>query len=145
MSEGLVEITKPTTSKGSHYHKAYYAYSGMVEFNSTVSINSGELLIEINSFANPYPREKRRVSSFVYDFLSETEQPTSLRNMGLTHSKSMFLTNAGRSLKRLCRSFVPLSLMSRCRRSKQKSVIFTIYTIYGMMMNAGITFSATDS
>lgn len=70
MSEGLTEIPKPTTSKGSRYHKAYYAYSGVVNDNPSVSINSGELLIEINSFANPFPREKRRVSSFINDFLS---------------------------------------------------------------------------
>lgn len=71
MSDGLREIPKPTTSKGSHYHKAYYSYSGIVNDNPLVSINSGELLIEINSFANPYPRERRCVSSFIYDFLSE--------------------------------------------------------------------------
>lgn len=69
MSNGLIEKPKPTTSKGSRYHKAYYAYSDITNSDPTTSINSGELLIEINSFANPYPREKHCISSFLYEFL----------------------------------------------------------------------------
>lgn len=83
MSEGLAEIQKPTTSKGSHYHKAYYAYSGIVDSNPATSINSGELLIEINSFANPYPRERRQISSFVYDFLLEQGAYDIIKEFGL--------------------------------------------------------------
>lgn len=83
MSAGLTEITKPATSKGSRYHKAYYAYSGIVNDNPSRSINSGELLIEINSFANPYPREKRQISSFIHDFLSENEATDIIEEYGL--------------------------------------------------------------
>jgi len=83
MSEGLTEIPKPSTSKGSHYHKAYYAYPGILNANTAISINSGEILIEINSFANPYPREKRRISSFIYDFLSENAASDIIEEYGL--------------------------------------------------------------
>lgn len=69
MSNELTEIPKPTTNKGSRYHKAYYAYPCIYNKNPAVSINSGELLIEINSFANPYPRDTQRISCFIYDFL----------------------------------------------------------------------------
>ncbi len=69
MSEGLTEIVKPTTSKGSRYHKAYYVYPSASKIQSIGFINSGELLLEINSFANPYPIEKRPVRSFIHDFL----------------------------------------------------------------------------
>lgn len=67
MTEGLIEIAKPSTSKGSRYHKAYYSYA--TTGNHTNFINTGEVLVEINSFANPYPYQKRRITSFVYDFL----------------------------------------------------------------------------
>lgn len=83
MSDGLTEIQKPATSKGSRYHKAYYAYSGIVNGNQAISINSGELLIEINSFANPYPREKRRISSFIYEFLSSNSATDIVDEYGL--------------------------------------------------------------
>lgn len=83
MSEGLTEVQKPATSKGSRYHKAYYAYSGIVSGNSAISINSGELLIEINSFANPYPRENRCISSFIYEFLSANSATDIVDKYGL--------------------------------------------------------------
>lgn len=83
MSDGLTEVQKTTTSKGSRYHKAYYAYSGIVFGNPAISINSGELLIEINSFANPYPREKRRISSFIYEFLSANSATDIAEEYGL--------------------------------------------------------------
>lgn len=83
MSDGLTEIPKPTTSKGSRYHKAYYAYLGIVNDNPAISINSGELLIEINSFATPYPRENRRISSFIYKFLSTNSASDIVEEYGL--------------------------------------------------------------
>jgi hypothetical protein len=72
MTTGLVEIVKPTTSKGSHYHKAYYAYPREVSAELS-SINAGEVLLEINAFANPHPFDKRRITSFVYEFLEKHE------------------------------------------------------------------------
>lgn len=69
MSQGLTEIVKPTTSKGSRYHKAYYSYPKSGNYPLHSFVNAGELLIEINSFANPYPYEKKRLTTFVHDFL----------------------------------------------------------------------------
>lgn len=70
MTDGLVEVVKPSTSKGSRYHKAYYSYPRTGNSQLHSFINNGELLVEINSFANPYPYEKRRLVSFIYDFLT---------------------------------------------------------------------------
>ncbi len=73
MTEGLEEIVVPgKTSKGSHYHKAYYHYSQVVESVSATSINPGQILVEINSFANPYPCEKREIQSFLADFFQKS-------------------------------------------------------------------------
>lgn len=91
MTEGLVEISKPTTSKGSRYHKAYYAYSGILDENSSASIKFGEILIEINSFANPFPRERWRISSFIYDFLSENEATDIIEEYGLEQFEVLVL------------------------------------------------------
>ena len=70
MTQGLDEVQKPSTSKGSHYYKAYYKYPQVV--GGTVgAVSSGELLVEINSFANPYPYQKCRIESFLTAFLRQ--------------------------------------------------------------------------
>jgi hypothetical protein len=63
----------PITSKGSLFRKSVYAYlkTGDVRFYQGVS---DKLIIEINSFANPYPYEKLGISSLISSFLSENNQ-----------------------------------------------------------------------
>lgn len=70
MTEGLDEIDMPGfTSKGSHYHRAYYSYPRAVDSLQVGAIKAGQLLVEINSFANPYPFQKCKLQSFLTDFL----------------------------------------------------------------------------
>lgn len=73
MTEGLEEIPIPgKTSKGSHYYKAYYHYPLVMESQAATSINPGQILVEINSFANPYPFERRVIQSFLTTFLQQS-------------------------------------------------------------------------
>ena len=73
MTEGLDEIDMPGfTSKGSHYHKAYYSYPRAIDSLQVGAIKAGQLLVEINSFANPYPFQKCKLQSFLTDFLQKT-------------------------------------------------------------------------
>lgn len=73
MTEGLVEIVIPgKTSKGSHYHKAYYHYPQVMETQAATSINPGQILVEINSFANPYPYERLAIESFLTTFFRQS-------------------------------------------------------------------------
>lgn len=73
MTEGLDELVIPgITSKGSHYHKAFYKYPRAVEISQVGAIKAGQLLVEINSFANPYPFTKRTIESFLTDFFEMT-------------------------------------------------------------------------
>ena len=70
MTVGLEEIVIPgVTSKGSHYRKAFYAYPRAVATEQVGAIKAGQLLVEINSFANPYPSQKCTLSSFLTDFI----------------------------------------------------------------------------
>ena len=70
MTAGLEEIVIPgVTSKGSHYHKAFYAYPRAVAIEQVGAIKAGQILVEINSFANPYPSQKCTLSSFLTDFI----------------------------------------------------------------------------
>lgn len=72
MTDGLTEVVKDTTSKGSRYHKAYYAYPTISTIPTTSAVRAGELLLEINSFANPYPWEMRTIRCFITDFLIQS-------------------------------------------------------------------------
>lgn len=73
MTLGLSEINIPgSTSKGSHYYKAFYNYPREVESTQVGAIKAGQLLIEINSFANPYPSERCTLKSFLTDFFVQT-------------------------------------------------------------------------
>jgi len=73
MTVGLDEIVIPgVTSKGSHYHKAFYAYPRAVAAEQVGAIKAGQLLVEINSFANPYPSQKCTLSSFLTDFIVQS-------------------------------------------------------------------------
>ena len=55
------------TSKGSRFRKSVFEYSG-IDKNS----RSNKLIVEVNSFANPFPFQKRKINSFVFDFLMQT-------------------------------------------------------------------------
>ena len=73
MTAGLKEIVIPgVTSKGSHYRKAFYAYPRAVATEQVGAIKAGQLLVEINSFANPYPSQKCTLSSFLTDFIVQS-------------------------------------------------------------------------
>jgi len=73
MTAGLEEIVIPgITSKGFHYHKAFYAYPRAVATEQVGAIKAGQLLVEINSFANPYPSQKCTLSSFLTEFIIQS-------------------------------------------------------------------------
>ena len=72
MSQGLVEVLKPDTRKYSKYRKVYYEYPKVTENNQIVSVNSGQILLEVVSFANPYPYHKVLIKSFITEYLEKS-------------------------------------------------------------------------
>ena len=76
MSEDLEELDIPgATSKGSHYHKAFYSYPRVISTEQVGAIKTGQILIEISAFGNPYPFERRIVQSFLSDFFIKAGHP----------------------------------------------------------------------
>ena len=70
MATDLQEIAIPNvTSKGSRFYKAIYQYQNLVGLTSS-AVKTGQLLIEINTYANPYPYIKQEFSSFLADYLT---------------------------------------------------------------------------
>ncbi|MDR0430214.1 MAG: nucleotidyl transferase AbiEii/AbiGii toxin family protein [Tannerellaceae bacterium] len=70
MTFGLEEKVIPgVTSKGSRFYKAIYLYPNLIGLTSA-TVKAGQLLIEINTYANPYPYVKQEVTSFVSEYLT---------------------------------------------------------------------------
>lgn len=70
MSDGLTPIDRPgLTSKGSRYRKSYFLYPQVDGIAPIGSMLAGQLLIEINSFANPYPFGRHKVGNFILSYL----------------------------------------------------------------------------
>ena len=69
MASDLEEkVVKGVTSKGSRFYRSIYLYPN---FNNTdtSTVKAGQLLIEINTYGNPYPYVKEKISSFMGDYL----------------------------------------------------------------------------
>ena len=56
------------TSKGSRFRKSVFEYSSIDK-----QYKNNRLIVEINSFANPFPYQQCTIKSFIYDFLEETK------------------------------------------------------------------------
>ncbi len=87
MTVGLDEIPAPgVTSKGSSYYKAIYGYDRLAELNDSVTgtpIKLGQIMVEINSFANPYPYEKCVIDTFIGTYLSSSGNHDFIEHYGL--------------------------------------------------------------
>ncbi|WP_332457684.1 nucleotidyl transferase AbiEii/AbiGii toxin family protein [Petrimonas sp.] len=55
------------TSKGSRYRKSLFRYPSIQKIDP-----NNRLIVEINSFANPIPFQKRIIQSMLFDFLDQT-------------------------------------------------------------------------
>jgi len=71
---GLTELREPEiTSKGSMYRKSVFQYTTVL--NNRLSGNIPKrIILEINSFANPYPYVKKEITSFIADYQLETNR-----------------------------------------------------------------------
>jgi len=84
MTAGMDEVDVPgVTSKGSRYYKAMYAYPNVLGKAIKGTVNSGQLLVEINTFSNPYPYIAKELDSFIGEFLRITGNEAIIGEYGL--------------------------------------------------------------
>ncbi len=75
MSEGLEEVVgDPITRKTSAYYKQLYIFPTAMSITGSLPIRQGQILLEINSFGNPYPFVPIEIKSFITEFLQTQEQ-----------------------------------------------------------------------
>ena len=74
MTTGIPETDMPgSTSKGSRYRKTYHSYkSTLTENDSRMQLLGNYVIVEINSFANPFPYVRLEIESFITQFLRES-------------------------------------------------------------------------
>ncbi|MDR1116404.1 MAG: nucleotidyl transferase AbiEii/AbiGii toxin family protein [Tannerella sp.] len=79
----LTEIVEPgVTRKGSVYRKSLFQYPSNINSRLVTNIQK-RVIVEINSFANPYPFVQQEITSFIAEFLTETYQTEAIREFGL--------------------------------------------------------------
>lgn len=84
MAEGLTPIDIPGRSKKtSLYRKSYYSYPRISVLGTNAAVNAGQILIETNAFANPYPHFIRTISSFITSFLEKHHANDIIKQYGL--------------------------------------------------------------
>lgn len=83
MSAGLEEVPNPATRKYSKYRKAFYRYPVTIENGIVGAINPGQILLEIVSFANPYPYQKVFIMSFLTEYLEKAGRNDIIETFGM--------------------------------------------------------------
>lgn len=83
MFAGLEEVRNPATRKYSKYRKAFYRYPITEENEIIGAINHGQILLEIVSFANPYPYQKIFIKSFLTEYLERTNRNDIIEEFGM--------------------------------------------------------------
>ena len=68
ITPGLTEIQMDgVTSKGSRYRKSVFEYDTI-----ETTLKNNKLIVEVNSFANPFPFQPLTIKSFIFDFFTQT-------------------------------------------------------------------------
>ncbi len=84
MTSGLEEVVvHGVTSKGLRYYKAVYSYPNVLSRAIKETVNIGQLLVEINSFANPYPYVSKDIDCFIAQFFRQTNNEALIEEYGL--------------------------------------------------------------
>ncbi|GHS85826.1 hypothetical protein FACS1894201_05990 [Bacteroidia bacterium] len=79
----LTEIEEVgVTRKGSVYRKSLFQYPSNINSRLVNNIQK-RIIVEINSFANPYPFVQQEITSFIAEFLTATNQAEVIQEYGL--------------------------------------------------------------
>ncbi|MDD4437722.1 MAG: nucleotidyl transferase AbiEii/AbiGii toxin family protein [Tissierellia bacterium] len=130
----FTEIVEPNiTSKGSMFRKSVFEYpsfiSGILSGNT-----ANRIIVEINSFANPYPYTKQRITSFISEFLMETNRIETIESYGL----QAFSLNVLDKRRTMIEKFVSLVRFSFSENPSQAvaSKIRHFYDLYYLVKDA---------
>ena len=130
ITRGFAEIQKNgVTSKGSRFRKSVYSYDSLIRKSN---ITQSSIIVEINSFANPYPFVKMEIESFITQLLNETGKTDIIQQYEL----APFTVNVLDKRQTLIEKLVSLVRFSQLGISGISSKICHFYDIHHLLQDA---------
>jgi len=130
MTKELTELDMPeVTSKGSMFRKSVFEYESI-----DVKNKGNRLIVEVNSFANPFLYQSIMIKSLVYDFLYQTGNSAFIGQYGLEPFKLNVLNKEQTMLEKLV-SLIRFSFDGHEADSISKKIRH-FYDLYFLMKDA---------
>lgn len=127
------------TSKGSRFRKSVFEYVSTDKSNQ-----NNKLIVEVNSFANPFPFQRLTIQSFVFDFLMQTGNKKYIEQYNL-QSFEVNVLNKEQTLLEKMVSLIRFSFEENTVESISKKIRH-FYDLYFLMKNPECAeFVASDS
>ena len=127
------------TSKGSRFRKSVFEYVSIDKGNA-----NNKLIVEINSFANPFPFQKLSIQSMVFDFLMKTGNEKYIEQYSLRPFEVNVLSKEQTLIEKLV-SLIRFSFKENTVESISEKIRH-FYDLYYLMKNSVcIEFVASDS
>ncbi len=127
------------TSKGSRFRKSVFGYSSIEKNNE-----NNKLIVEINSFANPYPFQRLSIKSFINDFLIQTGNERYIEQNDLEPFEVNVLSKEQTLLEKMV-SLIRFSYVENTAESISKKIRH-FYDLYFLMKDPECEkFVASDS
>lgn len=127
------------TSKGSRFRKSVFEYVTTEKGNA-----NNKLIVEINSFANPFPYKRLTIQSMVFDFLMQTKNEKYIEQYNLQSFEVNVLSKEQTLLEKMV-SLIRFSFKENTIESISEKIRH-FYDLYYLMKNIEcIEFVASDS
>lgn len=130
---------KGVTSKGSRFRKSVFEYIPSEKDNA-----NNKLIVEINSFANPFPYQRLVIQSMVFDFLMQTKNEKYIEQYNLQSFEVNVLSKQQTLMEKMV-SLIRFSFKENVVESISQKIRH-FYDLYYLMNNTEcIEFVASDS
>jgi len=117
------------TSKGSRFRKSVFEYVATEKANA-----NNKLIVEINSFANPFPYKRLTIQSMVFDFLMQTKNEKYIEQYNLQSFEVNVLSKEQTLLEKVV-SLIRFSFKENTVESISEKIRH-FYDLYYLMKNA---------
>jgi predicted nucleotidyltransferase component of viral defense system len=127
------------TSKGSRFRKSVFEYVTTEKGNA-----NNKLIVEINSFANPFPYKRLTIQSMVFDFLMQTNNEKYIEQYNLQSFEVNVLSKEQTLLEKMV-SLIRFSFKANTAETISEKIRH-FYDLYYLMKNPECAeFVASDS
>jgi predicted nucleotidyltransferase component of viral defense system len=117
------------TSKGSRFRKSVFEYVSTDKSNQ-----NNKLILEVNSFANPFPFQRLSIQSFVFDFLMDTGNEKYIEQYNLQSFELNVLSKEQTLIEKMV-SLIRFSFEKNAVESISKKIRH-FYDLYFLMKNS---------